>query len=975
MTFIQKIVDNILIDSINQLVNQCYVFPTRRACAFFRHALQIKFKNTTFFAPKILSIQDCATHLTNMYVADDLHLLLELFKVYMPITNDVDSKNNPLTFDVFFPWGQMLIKDFDEIDKYLVNAEHLYSTLFEIREMEVEYNLNEELVEIMSRFREVMSAEQKTDLQEKFLKVWSKSFDVYEAFKTILKDKQIAYEGMIYKEWDNLLKDKSYNSPYKEFIFCGFNALSKVEESIIDSLLLRKQAKIYWDADSSYLEDERQESGMFMRKYFQKYPPSDFSKWIITQNAIYNNTNIELIEIQGSVGQGRVCCQTLEDKKFNGRETALILCDESHLFPTLYGMPQYIEKLNVTMGYSLKQTPLFTLAQTLFDLQLEAKGSAKKTWYRHTSIQNLLNNTYFRSLTGEQGEELLKRIIKEKLAWVSDVVIFEYLEDDWLKSLFKQSKDATEILGKLEQLLYKMFKNLSLNDEDLLDETNEDEIGEPISLEQEMVYHFIKHINLFRSRISQYDFEFELKHLKKIFLESLMALKIPFSGEPLEGVQLMGFLESRVIDFEHVIISGMNEGNIPAGQKNNSFIPYAIRKAYGLPTFEEQDAIYAYHFFRLLQRAKNIVLITDSLAAGSGNAGEASRFYQQVKTHLKTENIPHQLKTFSTNVVANKPAPNLVIEKTEEVQELLNNFEVNENTSWENQKSFSPTAITDYINCPVQFYFKRIVNLKPVKVFEEEIKQVDLGNVVHECLEILYKPLLNLELDANQISVLLKGDLISKTIDDLLRKERFISDEKSLEGKNYLKRSIIERIVRKVLETDRKSVPFTILSLEASHYQTTLELENKKTVRIQGQIDRIDLKDGITRIIDYKTGNAHFNNRVSRGKTVEIEKYLPPYFEKPDFKAGFQAYFYAYLFHKKEQNKPVKVGIYGLKTLGAGIRFLNDNQVLDNEFFEAFEEELKQLLGEIMDFEIPFIQSEEKDRYKYSDFKEIVANV
>lgn len=966
MNFIQEIVKDIKEEQLKELVDKCYIFPTRRACAFFRNELQNKFSEHTYFAPKIMSIQDCATHLTNMYVADDLHLLLELFKVYIDITEE-EFRGLPLTFDIFYPWGMILLKDFDEIDKYLVSAEHIYSTLFEIRELEVEYNLNEELVEIISRFRNVMNAEQKTELQELFLKVWGKSYEVYKAFKTIIKQKQIAYEGLIYTEWLDMLSNNEIG-PYKEYNFCGFNALSKVEEAIIDKLLKAKVARIYWDADTFYLNDKKQEAGMFMRKYYQQYPPSEFSRWIITEQGIFNNTNYELIEIQGSVGQGRVCCQQLEKYKFDGKETALVLCDESHLFPTLYAMPEHIEQLNVTMGYPLKFTPLFALAKTLFDLQLDAKGSENRTWFRHTSIQNLLNNTYFRSLTGENGALLLKKIIDDRLAWIPFEVLNEYLKDEWLINLFQPLKKTTDLLERLELLLFKLFKQLDHVDADL----EEQETNNEVSLEQEIVFHFIKHINTFRSRIDQYEFSFDGKHLKKIFLESIIGLKIPFSGEPLRGVQLMGFLESRVLDFENVIISGMNEGNIPASKKQNSFIPYAIRKAYGLPTFEEQDAIYAYHFFRLLQRARNVVLISDSLSATS-DSGETSRFFQQIDIQLKLKNTLHEKNIFSTVVKANLPGALLSIDKTEEIQHKLSLYEAVERE--EKPKFFSPTALCDYIRCPIQFYLNRIAELKPVSEFEEEIKHLDLGNVVHETLEIIYKPYQNKEVKVDAIKSILKSNFISDTIEEVLRKERFIGDNKFLEGKNYMTRSVIEKIVKKVLQNDLKDAPFKIILLEASKYNAVLELSDGRKVRLFGQIDRIDEKDGIIRVIDYKTGASDINNRISRNKRVELFDYITKYFEDPKFKAGFQAYFYAYLYHKRNPQKTIKAGIYGLKTLGAGIKFLNNNEILDQDFFENFEGELQKLVDEIMNKDIPFVQTEDKERYKYSDYVELLGNI
>ncbi len=950
MTFISKIVQDIDEENLNELINKCYIFPTRRACAFFRFELQNRFKDKIFFAPKILSIQDCATHITNMYVADDLHLLLELFKIYIPITNDQNHNGDDLTFDIFYPWGQMLLKDFDEIDKYLVDAKKLYSTLFEIREMELDFNLNQEMVEIIERFRDVMSAEQKTDLQEKFLRVWEKSYQVYNEFKQLLKQKQIAYEGMIYAEWNNLLQDLENEMPYDEFIFCGFNALSKVEESIIENLIKRKKGKIYWDADTTFLNEKKFEAGMFMRKYQNRFPESATSRWIITENQVFKSNKYNFAEVQGDIGQARLMGSILNENKYKGRETAIIVCNENLLFPTLYGIPEHIEKLNVTMGYPIKLTPLFALTQSLFDIQLNARGSKNSLSYKYTSIANLFENTYFKSLTNEDGIALLEKIKKEKLSWVTNKIIFEFIKNDWLQSLFIPSENTLEILSKLEQLLFNLFGEISISDEDI-EETIETE--NTVSIEQEMVYHFIKHLKLFRSRIEQYEFDFELKHLKKIFLESLMGLKIPFSGEPLEGVQLMGFLESRVLDFENVIISALNENNIPANSKNNSFIPFAVRVYYGLPTYIEQDAIYAYHFFRLLQRAKNVYFITDAL---NGDAGEASRFYLQLKTYLTTRQHAFNYKIYTNNITPTSNPNLLEVRKTAEVLEKLSAYE-----SHKNEKQFSASALSLYINCPIQFYFKYIAELKAIKPFKDEIENVDLGNVVHNCLENIYKPYAKQILNEPIFKQLVNKQLVKKEVESELRNQFYITDNKELEGKNLMLRNVIERLVFNVLKKDAEQVPFAVLSTE-EYFNHNLKLSNGKTVKLFGKIDRIDLKDNIYTVVDYKTG------------AVNLKEKLEKLFEKPDRKTEFQVCFYAYLLHKTHPTYQIKAGIYALKELSNGIKFLNKGKVLDNAFFENFETELIELIEEMMDENTPFTQTSEPNRYTYSDFKEIVAN-
>ena len=939
--FLQHIIDDIQVSDLAKLKDTCYVFPTKRACLHFTKRLADKFQDKPFWMPEALSIEDFVIEQSGRTLANDLTLMFELFNTYR-------TYDKSIQFETFYAWGQVLLRDFDEIDRYMIEADKVYQNLQEIRDIEAVFGPDPQILEALKQFQQVIDVTEETPLLQSFKTTWALVGKVYNAFNQRLSKINLAYSGACYKTFAESLKN-GYSTPYNHVVFAGFNATSKAEELIFKQLIEQEKATIYWDADEFYLKNEKIGASKFLDRHRKKWK-SDKSKWIVSDG--FNvDKKIEIIGAVQNMAQAKIASILLND--FNGdfeQNTAIVLADESLLYPIIYALPPMRNALNVTMGYPIKLTGYYDFSLAFIKLHANAKNG----FFQRELLQQL------------QHMGLLKKDFEEynisfegKSEWLNIENDLTDNTPERIRKIFSKINSASEALKAVENIILAFQSKIEVGAATKL-KTNED-----------IVYHFITHIRQLDDLIqNSSSFNIDLAILHKLLLESSKQLRVPFSGEPLEGLQVMGFLETRVLDFENIIVLSTNENNIPAAQQNNTYIPYGVRKAFKLPVGNDQDAIYSYHFLRLLQRAKNVKLVYNTELSFDGS-GEMSRYLLQlIDTFDKPESkvqLSHRL--ISTPIPKiNQHVEAISIYKSPKILTELSKYFA----EGDNVKVLAPTSLSVYIQCPLKFYFEKVAHIQEDDNLGSDIDAREFGNLAHDTLEALYKPYEGKTLEAKTIDDIIKNDL-EPTLD------RFIQNmfqSKQVDGKNAFYRGVILELLTRILKIDKKSAPLKIHNVETDQLIYALELSNGKKVQLGGKVDRIDEinteQNGLVRIVDYKTGKAEIAKPTVNKKRIDTEVYISKYFREDKLKSGFQAYFYANLYKQKHPKKPVTGAIFGFRKLGDGVMYLrNKAEAIPDDILFEFETQLKELLSDIFNPEIPFEQTSDTKNCEYCNFQSI----
>ena len=938
-SFNESLVDHIDEEDLNHLNRHCYVFPTKRGGIFFKKALLNRFGQKDFMLPTILSIEDLVQQMTGVHISDELTLLFNLFQVYQ-------KRDQDLEFDKFYAWGRIILKDYDEIDRYLADAKQIYSALQNIKEIDHVFGYNDELRDIIERFRTLTEKQEKTRLLTEFLKIWQEVGNVYEEYQEVLLREEKAYGGMLYRNLADILKQEHFDHQFEHYHICGFNALSRAEEVIFDALVKAGKATLYWDVDTYYLADRHEEAGDFVRTYQKKWPDS---VWINAES-LSQSKNVTLHAVPQLMGQAHLAAQLMATSASVGakpEETAIVLADEKLLLPLLYAIPLEGQKLNVTMGYPMKSTVVYDFALNYLELMRRAQVLEGEAVFHVYDLKPFLSNAYTAVFQEAIFEQLNQWFVQEKKTKVSLEALCERIQSSELKAILQAKHDWMNLYEALKAFLTKVFYHFKKNEEGLAD--------------KEFIYFFLKSLNQLNDYLQGRE-DFSLGLIKKIIQEHFRAIKIPFEGEPVQGFQIMGFLETRTLDFRHVIILSTNEGKIPAGRNLNSYIPYGLRKVFELPTFEEQDAIYAYHFKRLIQRAENIHFIYDNTVAAD-STGEVSRFVlQQLRRY---EALPHyriEEKTYEGILPPQAAQRTISIEKRPEVMQMLERYLEGD----EEGKFLSPTSLTTYITCPLKFYFQYVARYSEQEQVEEDIDARNLGIVVHEVLEKLFMPYLGAEIGSEQIK-LLKG-LVERQLIISLEENKIVQSDQALTGRDLVTKQIMEQMIQKVLDLDMTQAPFKIIGLEKSDYRYQVALPSGKSAMIGGTIDRVDEQGGMTQIIDYKTGKVKLAS-ASQLK-LPTHEYVQRYFETPDLKSGFQGYLYA-LLTRGHVSDTIRIGILSMRHLSQGTQWLRGGKTIPTEVIDTFDVELKAMVREIYDPETPFTQTEDLKQCEYCAFDRI----
>ena len=942
--FLDYIIDSIDTDQLPALKDTCFVFPTQRACRHFEELLKARFEDQIFWSPQMHSIEEFVQVLNPEYtLASEIHLLTEMFEVYKK-----EGLSEP--FEQFYGWGKVLLKDFDEVDRYLVDAKLLYKNLQDIKNIDQAFGPDEEALQALLDFQKVIDISGKGKLFMEFEHTWETVGKVYNRFQHVLETKGLAYSGLLYKKAAEKLEDTTDLS-FEKVVFGGFNALSLAEESIFTSLLSADLAELYFDTDSFYLNKDNHEAAQFLKRYQHSWK-SEKVHWIDAEG--YANTkNIEVIGAPQHVVQAKIASNILaENQLYQSGSTAVVLADESLLYPVLYAVPEQQVPMNVTMGYPVLSTTIGELIKLYLDYQASLIRGEKEVVLPVETLQSLCAN----ALIQNNNQPLFNWLKATK----QSVVLWAWLaEFDTLSEMAKAVvAPASKPLLALDVIL-DILEKVALSENESVSESLLSKIHEGVSLLKAELTH-IK---------SAFDFNF----IRKVTSETLVSLKVPFGQESGNGLQVMGFLETRTLDFDNLIVLSVNENLLPASSDNKSFIPFGLRKAFKMPHFTEQDSIYAYHFYRLLQRAKNITLVYNT-ELGIDGSGEKSRYILQLANRIKNEQLPIEWKESTSSI----PLTNEVLQsreisitKTNEIIEQLKQLFFKRSK----ETPIAPTLLQDYIECPLRFNLRRIQKIRAKDETTNEIDAREFGLIVHQVLQNLYAPNLNKPLSKAAIKTL-KTQKLSSQIDqefeDIVKLSTF-------SGKNEYQRYIIENTLERLLEKDAEQAPIIFKGLELKLNQESFVLTlavHGQSVYLGGIIDRLDeieLNDQkLIRIIDYKTGKVEIQSPLKNKKPVEPEVYVNNYFTDSKFKVGFQSYFYALVYQRNHPDKQVTAGIYALKEVGAGVKYVgNKAQTIPDQIFDLFEDRLKQLIEEIMDVNKAFCQTDNTDTCNYCEFKAI----
>ena len=906
VTFIQETLAD-LKSTFQDISDITIVLPSKRAGGFLMNELK-KDSSKTQFAPRIFSIEEFISEISNLSIISNTELLFKSYEAYL----NTSSINQKESFETYATWATTLLNDFNEIDRYLVETKSFFEYLSSIKTLE-RWGVKDE----------------KTELIDAYLKFWGSLPLFYENIQMLLLKENAGYQGMVYREAASNLEHYINSSPNKKHVFIGFNALNTAEQYIFQAFLETGNAKIYWDTDQYFYQNNSHSASYFIRKYIKQWKYFQGGPLPINAANFEKPKHLQFIEVQKNIGQaktvGKILSQ-LSPEELN--KTAIVLGDEALLVPVLYSLPDTVKNINVTMGVVLANFPAVVFFELLFKIQLR---KSENLYYK--DILSVLQHPFGQDLL-KNGNSIAQKLISENSSYLSFQQLLELAEkseEQMLTLLFEnwrdESKTAITAIQKLLESLLIIHSNSSVN-RVVLQRLNS-------------IFNEIEALN------TRYPFLSTSKSVQLLFSELVAFSTLDFEGDAYNGLQLMGVLETRVLDFENIIITSVNEGVFPSGKSNNSFITFDLKQQFNLPLYTEKDAIYTYHFYRLLQRAKRVILLYNNHSEGI-NTGEKSRFIRQ----LEIENHPnHEIqKQIISPRIQISPKPLKRIEKTEAVMDRVQEIA---------KKGFSPSALTGYIRNPLDFYFQKILRLKEVEEIEENVAANTLGTIVHDALERFYKPFEGMILTV-QILLDMKGCIHEEVTAQF--KKTFKGGNFS-KGKNLIVFEVAKRYLSNFIDSEISQISagntVKILKIETDLFLDIPIPELNFPIKIQGKVDRVDEYNGQIRVIDYKTGAV---------KQADVEVFdWAEINQDYKFSKAFQILTYALMINQLVPLINAEAGIISFKNLGSGfLKFgkkenlgsRNKIQIISEETLYQFTIELKKLILEICDPNIPFIEKE-----------------
>lgn len=932
-----------------------FVFPNRRTGLFFQKYLS-EVADTPLFSPTILTINDLFIQLSGKQSADRISMLFILYDIYIRQSGSTE------TFDEFLYWGEMLLNDFDDIDKYMANARMLFSNVTDLREIENDFDfLSDEQIAAIRSFWSSFYPRGDTPNQQQFLAVWQVLYDLYEEFRATLAAEGKGYEGMIFREVvESMERGESPDLPYEQIVFVGLNALSVSEERFLAQLLKREIADFYWDYVSDKVTDPDNKASYFVSRNLKSFPSS---MKLPPEEKV--KTEIEVIGIPSGIGQAKHVytllsdwCKEAEMSSEEALRTAVILPDEHLLIPVLNAIPEQIRRINVTMGYPLAGTPVASLIEYILALQKNVRYIDRNPLFYFRDVLPVLNHRYILSTSPEIISSLVKEITENNKIYISHT---ELEKTPLLEILFTPVTGVEAFSDYLIKVLEELNKVMSA----LSDEEEEDAPQRTNDLEQEFIFHYFTTVNRMKEVMKDARIEMKIDTFFRLLKRVTDTITIPFHGEPLSGLQIMGVLETRALDFDRLIILSMNEGIFPQRKAANSFIPYNLRRGFGLPTYEHQDSVWAYHFYRLIERASHVSLLYDTRSNGL-QTGEVSRFVHQLHYHYE---VPMRDKLVVYNVSSSKTPP-LAVPKREDIMRRLDAYRKG------GSKAISASAINTYLDCPLKFYFSVVEGIREEEEVSETIESDVFGSILHKVMEELYKPFQGKMVTVDLLKAIRKDTaLLTGAIARAFASEFFKTEVvRSLTGQNYLIGEMIRKYVEKILERDGKLTPFVYIESERK-INGLISLSDHSEIRLKGFIDRVDEVRDAIRIIDYKSGSG--TTTFSSIESLFNKE------EKDRAKAVMQVFMYCWMYAHLTENKgkTIQPGIYYVRSLFSDpfdpsvyhrIERGKSEKVEDfSGYAQAFEEGLRGCLDEIFNPEIPFTQTPTGKACSYCPFKGI----
>ena len=914
--FLKRLSDHILTAHEDSLDRILVIIPNKRAAVYLQKHLS-EALGKAFFPPKIMTINEWVDEHTPFRILSQTELLFIFYRVYV---NYDREKSDP--FDEFIKWAKTILNDFDEIDRYCIEPQIIFKDLKDIKDIDNwSFGDNEPL----------------TDGQKQFLNLWEKLPHYYRLLNESLSKQNATYQGKAYQRFAKACEVKAPGD-YEHYYFAGFNALSKAEELMIDGLKRQKLATVFWDVDAHYIDNKEHEAGHFYRKMRQKWNLKDTIPDYINGEP----KKIRVVETAQQIAQAKFAGDVLKDfSEDDLNKTAIVLADESLLVPLSRSLPAKIETANITMGYPIKYSHLKSLIDIVFDSQQNAIKFKTDRLY-HKTILHFLDHPFIKQLINDNSDiEKFEAdiILKNRVYITLPQFIDAFPKLEGISAIFRpwqqQTRTALEAIKQLIQVLYLSFKS------------NEDQ--HPVELE--IMYHFSKGIQKFDHIYHQFTYDLSLKSFKNLLNQFWQNESLSFLGNPTKGLQVMGILETRTLDFENLIVLGMNEGNLPKLNISSSMLMRELKQFHQLPVEEDRDAIFAHHFYRLLHQSKRIYFTYNSHSDGL-TSGEKSRFITQLENELnldKGTNIKHYTYVANDSDAITKETiykTNTVVE-----QKLDALFE----------RGLSPSALNTFLRCPLDFFYTYILNLREESDIEEEIEASTFGTMIHAVLERIFKthffdPKTNvdptiLEGEKKHLKAYLEEEYLkvfSKS--DLAYGQNKLSFEVSL---TFLKKTIDEQI-KELKKTDH---PLFVIGLEQD-MEATFEWEingKPKTIKLKGQADRIDQFGSIYRIVDYKSGKCDKSKITFPGSVLKNRNFNADFNGHASTRSyGIQLLMYATMFREQFPDKtPFTAGIISMININQWLQNVNftgsDEIVINDDILSIFKTQLKDVVSQMYD--------------------------
>ncbi|WP_229532029.1 PD-(D/E)XK nuclease family protein [Phocaeicola vulgatus] len=952
-SFLKLVAADLYKHTKGNLAHTAVVFPNKRAGLFFNEYLAQE-SDSPIWSPAYVSISELFRSLSPWEVGDPVKLVCELYKIFRRETQSTE------TLDDFYFWGEMLISDFDDADKNKVDTDKLFSNLQDLRNIMDDYTfIDDEQEEAIRQFFQNFSIERRTALKERFISLWDVLGNIYKGFRESLASQNIAYEGMMYRHViEHLDVDKL---PYEKYVFVGFNVLNKVEHTLFTQLKDAGKAVFYWDYDEFYMKENRQavthEAGEFIRRNLRDFP-SPLSGELFKN--LSKPKEVHYIASSTENAQARYLPQWIRNNLTTPeKETAVVLCNEALLQPVLHSLPAEVKHVNITMGFPLSQTPVYSFLIAL--LELHTHGfNFKSGRYTFQSVVTLLKHPYTRQLTG-QAELLEKELTRNNRFYP---LPGELGKDEFLTRLFTPLSGNLNLCIRLSETLQQVAGIYQAN-------TSGTEDTDAFNqLYRESLFKAYTTINRFRTLIEEDELTVQSETFRRLLVKVLSATNIPFHGEPAIGMQVMGVLETRNLDFRHLVLLSVNEGQLPKSGGDSSFIPYNLRKAFGMTTIEHKIAVYAYYFYRLLQRAERITLMYNTSSDGL-NRGEWSRFMLQFLIEW-----PHPItRQFLEAGQSPQGTSPITVEKTPDVMRRMQSlFDVRANP----KAKFSPSALNYYLDCPLKFYYRYVAGLSAPDEVSAEIDSATFGSIFHYAAEHIYKDLTThgKVINKEALETLLRNEVKLQDYVDTAFKKLFFNvpqnEKPEYNGVQLINSAVIARYLKQLLQNDLRYAPFTFIASEME-VDEPIDIQTPKGViksRIGGIIDRMDSKDGTLRIVDYKTGG---------------DADTPPHVESlfiPDKKRSnyvFQTFLYAAIMCRKQPTMKIAPALLYIhraatETYSPVIQMGEPRKPKEavedfSKYEKEYRERLQGLLEEIFNPEKSFAQTEIIEKCTYCDFK------